>query len=91
MKKDLYAILDDTPTIENAIIINQLYQDLKRIMSTLSVEQKEIIILKIYLNMPHKEIAKLNNISIITSMERLRYAIINVRKIIENNKMVLTN
>lgn len=85
------SVFDETPSVENRIIINQIKNDLKKILEKLPPEQKEIIILKMYHNMSHKEIAELKNISINTSLGRMRYAIINLRKIIKINKIILTN
>lgn len=85
------SVFDETPSVENRIIINQIKNDLKKILEKLPSVQKEIIILKMYHNMSHKEIAELKNISINTSLGRMRYAIINLRKIIKKNQIILTN
>lgn len=85
------SVFDETPSVENRIIINQIKNDLKKILEKLPPEQKEIIILKMYNNMSHKKIAELKNISINTSLGRMRYAIINLRKIIKKNQIILTN
>lgn len=85
------SVFDETPSVENRIIINQIKNDLKKILEKLPPEQKEIIVLKMYHNMSHKEIAELKNISINTSLGRMRYAIINLRKIIKKNQIILTN
>ena len=60
---------------------------IKDMLKELPAEQMEMIIMKIYEDKTHKEIAKLKNISINTSLGRYRYAIINLRKIIAKNKI----
>lgn len=80
---------DERSIIENKIIMNQIQKDLKKILKKIPPEQKEIIHLRMYENMTYKEIAKLKNISISTSLGRYRYAIINLRKIIIKDRLDL--
>lgn len=85
------TLLDEAPSIENKLITTQIQQDLKKLLEKLQPEQKEIIILKMYQNMTYKEIAELKKISINTALGRVRYALINLRKIIAQNQIILTN
>jgi RNA polymerase sigma-70 factor (ECF subfamily) len=80
---------DETSTAENKIILDQIQKDIREILKKIPPEQKEIIMLKMYENMTHKEIAKLKNISINTSLGRYRYALINLRKIIIKDRLDL--
>ncbi|MNY40205.1 RNA polymerase sigma factor [compost metagenome] len=80
---------DERSTAENKIILDQIQKDIKKILTKIPPEQKEIIIFKMYENMTHKEIAKLKNISINTSLGRYRYALINLRKIIIKDRLDL--
>lgn len=85
------TILDESLSIENELIFNQIQEDLNKILKELPPEQEEVVILSIYNNMTHKEIAELKKISINTSLGRMRYAIKNLRKIIERNRISLTH
>ncbi|MDQ6530677.1 sigma-70 family RNA polymerase sigma factor [Flavobacterium sp. LHD-85] len=87
----IFSILsDNSPNIENRIIIDQLQIDLKELIEELAYDQKEILIMRIYCNMSFKEIAEEKEISINTALGRMRYALNNLRKIIERNNISLT-
>jgi RNA polymerase sigma-70 factor (ECF subfamily) len=68
---------------------NELIEQIKSIIHHLPKEQKEIIHYRLYEDLSFKEIAEMKNISINTALGRMRYAIINLRKIIEENKLVI--
>ncbi|UPZ14565.1 RNA polymerase sigma factor [Flavobacterium humidisoli] len=87
----IFSILSDNSlNVENKIIIDQLQIDLKKLIEELDDDQKEILKMRIYCNMSFKEIAEEKEISINTALGRMRYALNNLRKIIEKNKIVLT-
>lgn len=87
----IFSILSDNSlNIENKIIIDQLQIDLKKLIEELDDDQKEILKMRIYCNMSFKEIAEEKEISINTALGRMRYALNNLRKIIEKNKIALT-
>ncbi len=77
-------------TIEDEIIADQIVSDLRDIIDLLPDEQKEVVMLRHYANMSFKEIADKTNVSINTALGRMRYALINLRKIIEEKNLVLT-
>ena len=54
-------------------------------------DQKEVLLMRIYKDMSFKEISENTGVSINTALGRMRYALINLRKIIDKNKIVLTN
>ncbi|MBL0737955.1 sigma-70 family RNA polymerase sigma factor [Flavobacterium sp. GN10] len=84
----IFSILSDNSlNIENKIIIDQLQIDLKKLIEELADDQKEILIMRIYCNMSFKEISEEKKISINTALGRMRYAINNLRKIIERNNI----
>ncbi|MNT92839.1 RNA polymerase sigma factor [compost metagenome] len=86
----IFSILSDSsPNIENKIILKQLQIDLKKLIEKLADDQKEILIMRIYCNMSFKEISEEKNISINTALGRMRYALNNLRKIIEKNNISL--
>lgn len=75
--------------IEDRIINDQVSKDIRKIISLLPEEQREIIVLRHYVGLSFKEIAEETNVSINTALGRMRYALINLRKLIEENKMQL--
>jgi len=77
-------------TIEEDIISNQISQEVKLLIEELPEDQKEVIILRHYAGLSFKEIAEQTNVSINTALGRMRYALINLRKLIEEKKLTLT-
>ncbi|MFC2450793.1 MAG: RNA polymerase sigma factor [Flavobacteriaceae bacterium] len=85
------TIKETEDNIEDQLILNQIHTDLKNIMSLLPENQQEIIKMRFYDELTFKEIAELTNTSINTTLGRMRYALMNIRKIIAENKIVLTS
>ena len=85
------TIKETEDNIEDRLILNQVHSDLKNIMSLLPENQQEIIKMRFYDELTFKEIAELTNTSINTTLGRMRYALMNIRKIIAENKIVLTS
>ncbi|MFN7675554.1 RNA polymerase sigma factor [Flavobacterium sp.] len=82
-------ITDNTHNIENTLIKNQVNIDLKAIIEKLPHDQKEVIMMRYFLEMSFKEIADLTGVSVNTTLGRMRYAMTNLRKVIEKNKIYL--
>ena len=78
------------PSVEERIITEQIYDDLRKMINRLPDEQKEVLNLRFYSDMSYKEIADVTNVSINTALGRMRYALINLRKIAEEKKLTLT-
>jgi RNA polymerase sigma-70 factor (ECF subfamily) len=85
---DLVRITD--PSIEDQIITEQIYDDVRALIELLPDEQKEVLIMRHYSNMSFKEIADSTNVSINTALGRMRYALINLRKIVKEKNMILS-
>ena len=85
------TIKETEDNIEDQLILNQIHADLKNIMSLLPENQQEIIKMRFYDELTFKEIAEQTNTSINTTLGRMRYALMNIRKIIAENKIVLTS
>ncbi|HON52677.1 MAG TPA: sigma-70 family RNA polymerase sigma factor, partial [Bacteroidales bacterium] len=68
----------------------QISKDVKKLIQQLPEEQKNIVIMRLYLDMSFKEIAEHTEVSINTALGRMRYAIINMRKMMEEKQMSLT-
>ena len=84
-------ISDNLPTIESQIITDQIHDDLKRIINKLPNDQKEVLEMRFYEDLSFKEIAELTGVNINTALGRMRYALINLRKMIEKHQITLTN
>ncbi|MFW0736377.1 MULTISPECIES: RNA polymerase sigma factor [unclassified Flavobacterium] len=82
---------DDSLTIENKLIFDQVEVDLKRIIEELPEDQKEVLVMRMYQDMSFKEISELTDVSINTALGRMRYALMNLRKIIDKHQIILTN
>jgi RNA polymerase sigma-70 factor (ECF subfamily) len=79
-----------SPTIEDDIIRDQINDDVKRLIETLPEDQKEIVILRHYVGMSFKEIADYTDVSINTALGRMRYALLNLRKQITEQNIILS-
>ena len=82
---------DDSLTIENKMIFDQVEVDLKKIIEELPEDQKEVLVMRMYQDMSFKEISELTGVSINTALGRMRYALMNLRKIIDKHQIILTN
>ncbi|MFH6997016.1 RNA polymerase sigma factor [Flavobacterium sp. FlaQc-57] len=88
----IFSIMsDDSLTIENKMIFDQVEVDLKKIIEELPDDQKEVLIMRMYQDMSFKEISELTGVSINTALGRMRYALMNLRKIIDKHQIILTN
>ncbi|WP_274476586.1 RNA polymerase sigma factor [Mangrovimonas aestuarii] len=85
------VISDGSLNVEKQIIKDQVENDVKRLIDELPEDQKEVLIMRIYKDMSFKEISDKTGVSINTALGRMRYALINMRKIIEKHNIVLTN
>lgn len=86
----ILSILSDSNNVENQIITSQIEIDLNRLLEELPEDQKEVLKMRMYQDLSFKEIADATGVSINTALGRMRYAIINMRKLIEKNKIVLS-
>lgn len=88
----VFSLLSDTsPNIENQIISEQVESDLTRLIDELPEDQREVLLMRIYQDLSFKEIADSTGVSINTALGRMRYALMNLRKVIEKNQVVLVN
>lgn len=88
----IFSILtDDSRTIESSMINDQVEHDLRRIVDELPADQKEVLKMRMYQDLSFKEISEATGVSINTALGRMRYAVLNMRKIIDKHQIVLTN
>ena len=89
---DIFSVISDGDlNAEKKIIKEQILSDVRELIHELPEEQKEVLVMRIYKDMSFKEISENTNVSINTALGRMRYALINLRKIIEKNKIILVN
>jgi RNA polymerase sigma-70 factor (ECF subfamily) len=85
---DTVRITDDS--VEEKMIIEQIYQDVRDLIEYLPPEQKEVLMMRHYSDMSFKDIAEQTDVSINTALGRMRYALINLRKLIKEKEVILT-
>ncbi|OGS74089.1 MAG: RNA polymerase subunit sigma-24 [Flavobacteria bacterium RIFCSPLOWO2_12_FULL_35_11] len=89
---DIFDVLsDEMLSIENQIIKSQILEDVRNLIEELPEDQKEVLLMRMYRDMSFKEIAENTDVSINTALGRMRYALINLRKLIEKHNIILVN
>ncbi|WP_136666801.1 RNA polymerase sigma factor [Flavobacterium sp. H122] len=92
---DEYSIFsymtDNAPNVESQMISAQVESDLLKLVSELPDDQRQVLEMRIYDDLSFKEIADMTGVSINTALGRMRYALLNLRRIIEKNQIILTN
>ncbi|MBP5649677.1 MAG: sigma-70 family RNA polymerase sigma factor [Bacteroidales bacterium] len=88
---DIFDTLSiEDPSVEQKMIQEQVYSDIQDLLQYLPEEQREVLEMRIYHDISFKEIAELTKVSINTALGRMRYALINLRKMIEEKNVVLS-
>ena len=88
----IFSIMtDQSLTVENRMISDQVEKDLKKLIEELPQDQKEVLVMRIYQDLSFKEISELTGVSINTALGRMRYALMNLRKVIDKHQIILTN
>ncbi|MCC8071005.1 MAG: sigma-70 family RNA polymerase sigma factor [Bacteroidales bacterium] len=77
--------------IEDQMVTLQITEDVRRIIKALPKEQRQVLEMRYYQDMSFKEIAQHTQVSINTALGRMRYALMNIRRIVADNKIVLTS
>jgi RNA polymerase sigma-70 factor (ECF subfamily) len=77
-------------TIEHDMVASQIHTDVRRLIRTLPASQRQVLVMRYYKNMSFKEIADTTGVSINTALGRMRYAILNMRRLAEEHNIVLT-
>lgn len=78
-------------TVEDMIIDSQIRADIRKIIMHLPESQREVLMMRYYKNLSFKEIAELTGVSINTALGRMRYAILNLRRVAKENNIALTH
>lgn len=88
---DIFQLIGDgNPTAEKVMIEEQVVEDLQNLIVQLPADQKDVLTMRLYKDMSFKEIAESTGVSINTALGRMRYAIINLRKLIDENQIILS-
>ncbi len=77
-------------TIEDSLITRQIHADIRRLVAALPDNQREVLIMRYYKNMSFKEIADATQVSINTALGRMRYALLNIRKMADDHQIQLS-
>ena len=77
-------------TIEDNMVVKQIHADIRNLVQALPISQREVLTMRYYKNMSFKEIADATNVSVNTALGRMRYAIINMRRLAAENRVSLT-
>ena len=77
-------------TIEDDLVLSQIHADVRRMVMQLPYNQRQVLVMRYYKNMSFKEIADTTKVSINTALGRMRYAIINMRRMAEENHIALS-
>ncbi|MGA3013297.1 MAG: sigma-70 family RNA polymerase sigma factor [Bacteroidales bacterium] len=92
--RDDFDIFERVPipveSIEERIIMDQIHKDVKKLIDYLPKEQREVLIMRHYGDMSFKDIAEVTNVSINTALGRMRYALINLRKLVDEKNIILS-
>lgn len=87
---DVFAtVAQPGKNVEQRMVNLQIDADVRKLIDSLPEEQREVVIMRTYLGMSFKEISDQTDVSINTALGRMRYALINMRKLIKKHEMVL--
>jgi len=86
---DIFDVLESKDdNMETTLIKSQLHNNVRSLVDRLPTEQREVVILRHYADMSFKEISKLTRVSINTALGRMRYALINMRKMANETELL---
>jgi RNA polymerase sigma factor (sigma-70 family) len=89
---DIFEVLGNyDESTEDRLVREQTYKDLKNLIQLLPAEQKEVLIMRHFGDMSFKEIADVTDVSINTALGRMRYALNNLRKMMQSKELSLKN
>lgn len=82
------SLSDDT--VEMEMVKSQVFHDVRKMIAYLPSEQREVLEMRYYKELSFKEISEATGVSVNTALGRMRYAILNMRKLMYDHKMILT-
>jgi RNA polymerase sigma-70 factor (ECF subfamily) len=88
---DIFSMLKDSGrNAEKQLIVDQISADVRKLVDELPEDQKQVVYMRLFKDMSFKEIAENTDVSINTALGRMRYAIINLRRLVVEHNIVLT-
>jgi RNA polymerase sigma factor (sigma-70 family) len=88
---DIFSVLPmEEKNVEQEIVQGQIRKDIRKLVEMLPAEQREVLMMRHYYDMSFKEISEQTNVSINTALGRMRYALINLRKMIDEKEIVVS-
>ena len=88
---DIFDTLShDAPSVEDRIVEDEILAELRQLIPALPEEQQQVVQMRLEHNLSFKEIAEETDVSINTALGRMRYALINLRRMVEDQNLVLT-
>ena len=88
---DIFETLtNDAPSVEDRLVESEILQELQQLLPALPEEQREVVKMRLEHNLSFKEIAEETDVSINTALGRMRYALINLRRMVEDQNLKLT-
>lgn len=89
---DIFSVLSDSAlNAEDKLVRSQIHNDIRSLVEELPEDQRTVLKMRMYNDMSFKEISENTSVSINTALGRMRYALINLRKLIVENNIILTN
>ena len=86
----LYRLVEQSSSIEDLMIETQIHADLSLLIDELPQTQKEVLRMRLFQEMSFKDIGEQTGVSINTALGRMRYAVLNLRKLIEERNLIFT-
>ena len=88
---DIFETLShDAPSVEDRLVEDEIMAELRQLIPALPEEQQQVVHMRLTHNLSFKEIAEETDVSINTALGRMRYALINLRKMVEDQNLTLT-
>ena len=88
---DIFDTLShDAPSVEDRMVEDEILAELRQLIPALPEEQQQVVQMRLEHNLSFKEIAEETDVSINTALGRMRYALINLRRMVEDQNLVLT-
>lgn len=89
---DIFKVLKlSDENVQDVMVREQIEDDVRKIVGYLPEEQREVVEMRMYKDLSFKEISELTGVSINTALGRMRYALINLRKLVEKHQIILTD
>ncbi len=89
---DIFKVLKlSDENVQDFMVREQIEEDVRKLVTYLPEEQREVVEMRMYKDLSFKEISELTGVSINTALGRMRYALINLRKLIEKHQVILIN